>query len=358
LWVVGVAAIGVLSWLLAVWVSSAAQVVLVRLTPAPQVVAAKGAEAAVGGVGGGLSEQRNVFQVQRPQAQVQVSLGGAQEARVSAAAEVAAAAEATAPAAAVEEPSGPKRSDLPVTLLATMVASERAHSLAFVIDHPTQGEQTLRVGQPLYDGVVVRVERTRVWVRRQGGRGGLEYLALGEAGGGVYVAPPPLPLAPPRGLGAPASAGGDVVASEKGEIRVHEGARPQGVSMAQLLEGVDPASLIKRDAQGTFHLDMRAAQRHADALREVADGMRLSAATDAQGQVVGVRIGEVAKGSLLAELGLEAQDVIVSVNGEQPTDERAALAFLEALARGEQAQVMVERRGRRLPLTLQTTTER
>jgi hypothetical protein len=350
----GVSAGALSAWLLAMWVSSALQVVFVRLTP-PPVAAAQAPAAGVLAETALLADNRNVFRVQRADAPTTVALAPAGGDHDGGGDDVADLAD-VAPDAATA-PDAPQRSDLPVTLLATMVASDRARSLAFVIDHPTQGEHTLRTRQPLYDAVVVRIERTRVWVRRQGGLGALEYLALGEAGGSAYISPPPLPSITPE---APTSAdaGTLAVTSAKGEIRVHEGAREQTVSVSQLLNGVDPATMIRRDAHGAYSLDLAVVQKHADAIRDMTEGMRLSVATNAEGQAFGVRIGEVAPDSLLAHLGLHGQDVIVSVNGEQPSDERAALAFLESLAHGQPAEVIVERRGRRLPLTLKTLSER
>lgn len=255
---------------------------------------------------------------------------------------------------------GPQRSDLPATLQGTMVAGDAAMSVALLMDHAARTERALRVGQHLYDAVVVRVDRTRVWLRRQRGQGALEYLALGEIGGTAYIAPPMIQMpAPHLDSGSASAATSDAdVTSARGLIRVHEGARDQAISLSDVLREVDPASMIQRDAQGNYSLDLGMVRQHADATRLMADAMHLETVADAEGQVTGIRIGQVEAGSLFEHLGLRDQDVIVSVNGQPPGDERAALGFLEALAGEGEVAVEIDRRGRRLPLRLTTLKDR
>lgn len=71
------------------------------------------------------------------------------------------------------------------------------------------------------------------------------------------------------------------------------------------------------------------------------------------GKQIGYRLQPQKKGDLLAEIGLEPSDVIISVNGVPLSDPKNAIRALRTLATATEVNVIVKRNGAEVPINIQ-----
>lgn len=195
------------------------------------------------------------------------------------------------------------KSDLPVRLLATLVAIPEEYSSALIAE--TRGQaKALGYGKGdklLDEAIILKIEHKIVWVERNGRT---EYLSMTEEG-------------PDR----PASAQPNTRTDDDDASITTDGARTV----------VDKSTV--EDALA--NIDQLATQ------------IRVVPHKDANGNVDGYRLSAIRRGSLFDKLGIKNGDIVHAVNGLELTSTQGAMQAYESLKSEAEFTFDVTRRGRR-----------
>lgn len=232
----------------------------------------------------------------------------------------------------------PLETDLALHLLGTMVASHPSGSIAHIRTPQSNEDLYVRVGGKVPGARIEQISREFVVLRRddrpQGpveiltltGRGpGAGARTVAGAGGGAsraQISPPPVQAVTPKLEAEPAVYAGNRVFAEV----------PEG-SVERFSESEIAISREVVHAQNSMPGDLSSA-------------LRLEPMSD-QGQTLGMRLGHVEPGSVFEQIGLQAGDVIVNVNGSEALDPRTASDFLQRLESEGEVVLEIDRRGER-----------
>jgi general secretion pathway protein C len=218
------------------------------------------------------------------------------------------------PAAAQASDASPRRSLLPLRLVATNVAAapwSARHSSAVLRDAESQQVGTFGLHDRVKGAVLKQIEATRVELDNQGQREFLDLLESATEGEGLRPEERP---APPSARDALAQA-------------VEQGVRKLGAHSYE----------IDRSALEAMLGDLGALSLSARAVPE-----------SREGRPAGIRFVGVRPGGALAKLGIENGDLVSSVNGLELTSAEQGLAVYTKLRSAGHVAVGLERGGRRL----------
>lgn len=205
----------------------------------------------------------------------------------------------------------PVPSQLPLTLMGTLVHSDPTKSLAAI---DLKGKNTVlsyRPGQAIETmATVERIERMKVILRnRNSGR--LEYIEMKSA--------PKVSLRP---------------------------------SAAQQ----EPASDIRKTSESEFEIKRSDLTKYTSNLSDILNQARaVPARRGGTGDIYGFRLVEMQPNSVYSKLGLQVQDVIVGVNGSPVTSVNQAMEYYRTLQSAENIEIQVERGGRMQTLKYRVT---
>lgn len=193
------------------------------------------------------------------------------------------------------------RSDLPVVLLATLVAQPAEFSSALLFDENKKEAWGYGVGDKILDAEIVTISEDRVVVKR--GDGSQEFIEVGDA------------ERPERTASASNDSSGD------------EGIMKEG----------DDSYVVSRDLVDN-------ALSNLDDLAKMA---RARPHKDADGNVDGFRLSGVRRNKLVYQLGIRSGDVVHSVNGQPLTSIQEAMGALTTMQNGSSFSFEISRRGER-----------
>ncbi len=217
-------------------------------------------------------------------------------------------------------------SDLPLTLLAAMVADDPHWSVAYM-RHTTSNEDIYaRPGDSIIDATLVQVARTWVSVRRADGA--LEVITLG----------------------------GETSVQMARQVDTKTRRRTASSSTSPKPLGNTPfihveSSSVTTSDDGAVVFDRQTIVAQAEFDRKLADALGLDAMNE-NGRVTGYRVGRVASNTMFQHMGLREGDVIIGVNGRRPHDKTTATKFVRDLSRKGEVVVEIDRRGERSKITL------
>ncbi|MFQ5515634.1 MAG: type II secretion system protein N [Myxococcota bacterium] len=206
-------------------------------------------------------------------------------------------------------------SQLQLRLLGTIAASEIRYSIATLEDEATREHLHVRVGDPIgesTDVVVARIEPRQIVIRN---RGKLEALKMDEELHRTRPkrSQPSAKRGPPNRRARPLRPTAAARAGSKQEgllRRVRNLSRRPGArtgAAATGPRGEDLGLALKQ-------LD-EAAEKSASRIQNLLAQVQLAPSIGADGQQTGMKVTRVTPGSALARSGLEAGEIIVSVNG-------------------------------------------
>ncbi len=248
-----------------------------------------------------------------------------------------------------ELPAGvPIPSDLRVLLIGTQVAGDARYSLALLKPLDATNQDTLYRGVgsvALEDGVIVRIDRHRVYVRRQSYGNRLEYIDIDTTAQDLMARARPAEPRPNQRVSAAMPA--DVKADESAPPV----AAPQRVASAG---GLDPGAIESLGAD-TYGIPREMAEMVRDNPKLLQDpkfGQPPQIQPVYRGGVVnGFRVLQVQPGSIYAMLGVQNGDIIMDVNGQIVDNPQKALSFFDQLGPGQDVGVKVNRFGRHRTIT-------
>lgn len=192
--------------------------------------------------------------------------------------------------ATVDEDDTPTKTDLPVSLIATLGTEDTTMSLAILRDGDTRRTGAYRAGALLRWGVRIdHVEERRVYLRREDGR--LTYLDLPEPARGATSQAPPVPASP-----------GDR----------------------------DLDSGIRRLANGRYTIQRSLLDKLLGDMNGLARTARIIPAS-ANGRATGFRFVAIKPDTFYARIGLQNGDVVRAINGHEMTSPDRALEVYSKL---------------------------
>jgi type II secretion system protein C len=194
-----------------------------------------------------------------------------------------------------------EKSDLPVTLLGTVVAVPIEMSAALIHHDDEKKSYGYGIGDRILDATVLAIAADRVIVKR--GDGSQEYIARGE-------------IEEPDRRRAPA---GDLDEDD------------------QISKEGDDRYVISRELVDQTLGDMNAIMRMA----------RARPHKDADGNVDGFRLSGVRRNKLIYKLGVRSGDIIHSVNGQPLTSIQEAMGAFESMQRDSEFSFEITRRGQK-----------
>ena len=199
----------------------------------------------------------------------------------------------------------PIPSNLPITVIGTLVHSDPAKSIAAMEIKSKNKSGSYATGSDV-EGLctVEKVERNIVYIRNSS-TGVLEYLEMNKAGNKVAF--------DASKAAAPKAAGKDVV---------NAGNNTFAISRANLLRYTNDLSSVLMQARAVPNRDA------------------------STGEINGFRILDMQPGSIYEQLGLQRMDVIKGVNGEPVDSVQKAMELYNTLKNGNQVKMQIERGGR------------
>lgn len=187
------------------------------------------------------------------------------------------------PAAASEVTGEERKSDLPVVLLATMVAEPEEHSSALIAEEKGAGAMGYGIGdQLLGEAKIIRIEPRKVFVQRESGA--VEYISME---GGTYTK---------EGSGG-------------------EGAPKKG-------KAEDDEDGVTKDGPNKFIVEQALVDKIMANPEELYSQVRAVPHKGPGGEVDGYRLSGIRRRSVFNKLGIKNGDVIHTVNGK-PLDSMA-----------------------------------
>lgn len=227
-------------------------------------------------------------------------------------------------------------SDIAINLVGTMVSADPRYSMAVLRNPSTNKTQFAREGTNLLaEADVLRVERTRVILRRNGREECLRFgdQATRAARGAASNPTPAVPMPPRTALStAPSSLSNMGVASAE---------TPRGATIEERMQ-----TGVRRNADGSYDIDR-------SLIAEVANNQSVMQQQAPQvvpnyvnGAPRGFRLQGVRSGSMFSRIGIRNGDVIVSVGDTLIDSPQRALALYESMMSQPQVSVTVLRRGR------------
>ena len=235
-------------------------------------------------------------------------------------------------------------SDLNIVLVGTIVSPDPATSLVVLHDPTEQRTRFAQIGtRILGEGEVIRIERNRVFLNREGVE---ECLRPGT------VAERTQRRASQSGQGrSPTQLGrGDQASSGPGARAPRPGAAAASVQPTQSLEARIQTA-VEQLAPNEFSVDR-------EVLQEVTQNQAMMQQQAPQiqpvyrdGRPAGFQLGNVRMDSIFGRIGIRSGDVIRAVNGQALDSPQRALDFYERLGSQSEVRLDIERRGRTQTLT-------
>ena len=200
----------------------------------------------------------------------------------------------------------PIPSNLPITVIGTLVHSDPKKSIAAMEIKSKNKSGSYATGSDV-EGLctIERVERNTVFIRNSA-TGALEFLEMNKAGNKVA-------FGASKAEGPKVSAVKDVVSS---------GNNTFNISRANLLRYTNDLSSVLMQARAVPNRDPNT------------------------GEINGFRILDMQPGSIYEQLGLQRMDVIKGVNGEPVDSVQKAMELYNTLKNGNQVKMQIERGGR------------
>jgi type II secretion system protein C len=203
-----------------------------------------------------------------------------------------------------------ERSDLPVTLLATMVTEPAHLSSALIRDDNSKQSFGYGVGDKVLDATITSISWDKVYVTR--GDGTQEYISSAD--------------------------GKD---------------RPDEVASNRTSTTGDEDDQIAKTDDNTYVIDralVDASLQDLDALSRMA---RARPHKDSDGNVDGYRLSGVRRNQLLYKLGIRSGDVVHGVNGTPLNSMQAAMGAMSALQNDSSFSFEITRRGQKMTMQYQ-----
>jgi type II secretion system protein C len=197
-----------------------------------------------------------------------------------------------------------ERSDLPFTLLATLVAIPEDRSSALLFNENTKEAWGYGIGARLMDATILTIEPSRVTVQR--GDGSREFITV-------------------QGQ------------EDKGSTAASSEPPAEGDASGEVTQISDTEFEVSRSLLDRYMSDM-------DALSKLA---RARPHKDAAGANDGYRLSGVRRNEALYQLGIRSGDIVHSVNGKPLTDMGNAMSAFSQLQGGSDFSFEITRRGER-----------
>lgn len=195
-----------------------------------------------------------------------------------------------------------EKSDLPVSLLGTVVVRPTEYSSALIMDNNSKETRGYGIGHRLLDSTITAIQMRRVLVQRSDGR--REYISLDEDDR----------PAPTRSTPSTGGSGDD-----------------------QIMQESEDSYVIDRQLFDASLQDLDALSRMARAIPH----------KDSNGQPDGFRLSGVRRDQLLYNLGIRSGDIIHGVNGQPLTSIAEAMNAMQTLQRESSFTFEVTRRGQK-----------
>ncbi len=227
----------------------------------------------------------------------------------------------------------PLLTDLPLKVTGAMVATNPRWSMAMIQDVDTRKTHVAGVGDILpidAEVEVTEIRRDRVFIRHDGRT---EYIRMEDLPEGESR---PQARSTTRRRGASAEASRPSPAREGVETpprRTRENPT------------ADRERAVRQEADNRFTVDRATIERHLEDPASLSRQARIMP-NYRDGEPNGLRLVGVTPNSFYSDLGIRSGDVIHSINGRTVTNQREAMEMLEAMGRGGEVKIEVERRGR------------
>lgn len=218
------------------------------------------------------------------------------------------------------------KSDLPVKIVGIIYGGTPYNGLATVLNTQANKINSFIVGDRLLnDAIVDEILRTRIIIKRQGGR--REYIELEQQ---------------------------EILRSKRGRAK-SPSTSPLN-TVAPIAEGPPPKNFSEEGFERVGN-DMKMSQQYKEQLlnpESFAKVLQDAKATPniVDGQIRGFRLTRIREGSVYQKAGFQNDDVVEEINGEPLTNVAAAIRLLQSLRNESQVEVMVNRGGSSFPMTL------
>lgn len=200
-----------------------------------------------------------------------------------------------------------EKSDLPVSLLGTVVVNPTAYSSALIMNNNSKEIRAYAVGDKLLDSTIASIQVRRVVVQRDDGN--REYISLDD---------------------------------EERPTRT-AAAKPSGTGDDQIMQDGEDSYVIDRQLFDESMQDLDALSRMARAIPH----------RNSDGQPDGFRLSGVRRNELLYKLGIRSGDIVHGVNGQPLTSIAEAMNAMQTLQRESSFTFEVTRRGQKKTMSYQ-----
>jgi general secretion pathway protein C len=237
-------------------------------------------------------------------------------------------------------------SDIALTLVGTQVAADPAWSLAVLRNPALNRTQFARPGATLLaEADVVRVERNRVIIRRNGRE---ECIRFGDAataapyarGSSTSTVSPRSPVAAPSRPTVPATPGAVTASTDSAPVAA------TGNTIEERIQ-----TGVRRNRDGSYDVDRSLVQEVANNQSLLEREAPRVVPNYVNGQPQGYRLQGIRSGSMFSRIGIRNGDVITRVGSTEIDSPQRALELYQQMMNQSSVTVTVLRRGREQTLT-------
>lgn len=217
------------------------------------------------------------------------------------------------PACVGEDCPDSNKSDLPVTLLATIVAQTAELSSALIMEDSNNNALGYGVGDKVLDATIVSILTDRVYVTREDGR--QEFITA-------------------------------VDAKDRPKTASSSSSNRSGTSD-------DTDDQIEKTGDSTYVIDRALVDASMNDLDSLSRMARARPHKDSDGNVDGYRLSGVRRNQLLYKLGVRSGDVVHGVNGTPLNSMQAAMGAMQTLQNDSNFSFEITRRGQKMTMQYQ-----
>lgn len=234
-------------------------------------------------------------------------------------------------------------SDIALTLVGTQVAADSSWSMAVLHNPAVNRTQFARQGTTLLaEADVLRIERNRVIIRRNGREECIRF-----AGEGTPAGAPALARGPSQATTANRITGAPGVAAVgEGTGAAAEAPRATGGTIEERIQ-----SGVRRNRDGSYDVDRTLVQEVANNQQLLEQEAPRVVPNVVNGEPQGYRLQGIRSGSMFSRIGIRNGDVITRVGTTEIDSPQRALELYQQMMNQSQVSVTVIRRGREQTLT-------
>lgn len=229
------------------------------------------------------------------------------------------------------------QSSLPAKLVGTMTDEDGNWSMALVQDQTRSRTLLVSEGDEVAGAIVLRVERSKMWVDRSGDE---ECLNAGVDPAAASATPEPTASASNRSSRRSRNSDSGSRSSARASDPTPQTPEPTRSATTDFESSINRVSStqyeIQRSAINEAMDNPRQLQASAPEFRQAFDN----------GQPNGIQITSMPRGSIFSRLGIRRGDILMEVNSRPITTPQRAMDLYEALQSDSHVELVVQRRGR------------